>query len=213
MNPYGFDPFGGFPFRNDPFASMREMMNRSSFPQQSMDLPSLSMLPSPLHQHMEVPMMMSPFNMFGAAPNMHQEMHNMMYNFQQPQHNFSGVPGSSFQSFTSISYGNGSGQPRVYQSSSSTKVGYDGATETRKTEKDSHSGMQKIQIGHHIGDRGHIIEKSKNIHTGDHEETQEYVNIEEEDSSEFNKEWMQKIQPNNISPQTPSLKYLPETEE
>ena len=36
--------------------------------------------------------------------------------------------GSSYQSFTSISYGQGNGQPVVYQSSSSTKVGPNGVS-------------------------------------------------------------------------------------
>lgn len=30
-----------------------------------------------------------------------------------------------------------------------------------------------------VDDRGHVIEKSKNQRTGDQEETQEYINIEE----------------------------------
>jgi len=199
-HPFGYDPFSDFPFpSSDPFAQMREMMMQPMMPpmghhpqrQLSLTHPH-SMLNS--RSLMEPSMMMSPFGMFGGFHNMHQEMNNMMRNAQSAARgNPMPSAGSSYQSFTSISYGSGGGaQPHVYQSSSSTKLGPNGVRETRQTEKDSRSGVQKIQIGHHIGERGHIIGKSKNVRTGDQEETQEYVNIDEEQAPEFNQEWMQK---------------------
>uniref|UniRef100_F6Z8Y4 Myeloid leukemia factor n=1 Tax=Ciona intestinalis TaxID=7719 RepID=F6Z8Y4_CIOIN len=143
------------PFFGDPFADMHRMMNAS-------------MMGNPLHsrytaggrRHTEPTMMMSPFrgDMFGMRsmfPSMGMGMGmgmggmgNMMRNMELMSSDQ--IPGSSFQSsFTSISYGGG--EPKVYQSSSSTRVGPNGIKETRKTERNSETGHQKMAIGHHIG--------------------------------------------------------------
>jgi len=103
--------------------------------------------------------------------------------------------GTSFQSFSSVSYGSGGNQPHVYETSSSTQIGPNGVKETRKTEKDSRSGVQKIQVGHHIGERAHIVEKSNNLRTGDQEESQEYLNIDEDEAPAFNNEFMHRVNP------------------
>merc|ERR1719209_1613742 len=109
--------------------------------------------------------------------------------------NSGGGGGSSFSSsYTSISINGGpGGRPQVYQSSSSTTVGPNGVKETKRTEKDSRTGVQKIAIGHHIGDRAHIIEKTKNIHSGDNEESQEFINVDEDEAEQFNQEFKQRI--------------------
>jgi myeloid leukemia factor 1 len=57
---------------------------------------------------------------------------------QQTVMHFSSIPGEN-------------GQPLVYQASSSTKTGPGGIKETRKAERDSHSGVEKVSISHHIG--------------------------------------------------------------
>lgn len=36
-----------------------------------------------------------------------------------------------------------------------------------------------MEIGHHIGDRAHIIEKEQNLHTGDREEREDFINLDE----------------------------------
>lgn len=46
-----------------------------------------------------------------------------------------------------------------------------------------------MAIGHHIGDRAHIIEREHNVHSGDQEERQDFINIEEDDADDFNREW------------------------
>ena len=45
--------------------------------------------------------------------------------------------------------------------------------------RDSESGIEKMAIAHHIGERGHMIERSRNRRTGDSAENQEYINLEE----------------------------------
>lgn len=64
------------------------------------------------------------------------------------------------------------GRPQVYKATSSTKTGPGGIKETQKTVQDSRTGVKKMAIGHHIGDRAHIIEREQNVHTGDEEERQ-----------------------------------------
>jgi len=44
---------------------------------------------------------------------------------------------------------------------------------------DSRSGVKKIAIGHHIGERAHVLEREQNYHSGDREERQEFINLEE----------------------------------
>lgn len=49
-----------------------------------------------------------------------------------------------------------------------------------------------MAIGHHIGDRAHIIEREQNYRSGDQEERQDFINIEEDEAEQFNREWEQK---------------------
>lgn len=51
--------------------------------------------------------------------------------------------------------------------------------ETKKSVCDSRSGMKKIAIGHHIGERAHVLEREQNLHSGEREERQEFINLEE----------------------------------
>lgn len=45
--------------------------------------------------------------------------------------------------------------------------------------RDSESGLERMSIGHHIGERGHVMERSRNRLTGDREERQDFFNLEE----------------------------------
>lgn len=71
------------------------------------------------------------------------------------------------------------GRPQVYQATSSTKTGPGGIRETQKTVQDSRSGLKKMAIGHHIGERAHIIEREQNVRSGQQEERQDFINLEE----------------------------------
>lgn len=51
--------------------------------------------------------------------------------------------------------------------------------ETKKTVCDSRSGMKKMAIGHHIGERAHVLEHEQNLQSGEREERQEFINLEE----------------------------------
>ncbi|XP_050347826.1 myeloid leukemia factor isoform X4 [Nymphalis io] len=93
--------------------------------------------------------------------------------------------GSSFSSSTVVMSSGPSGSPQVFSSSSSMKIGPNGVKETRKTLQDSRTGLKKMSIGHHIGERAHVIEREQNVFSGDAEERQEFINLEEEEAEDF----------------------------
>ncbi|KAJ2940385.1 hypothetical protein O0L34_g62 [Tuta absoluta] len=99
---------------------------------------------------------------------------------------------SSFSSSTVVMSNGPGGKPQIYSSSSSTKVGPNGIKETRKTLQDSRTGTKKMSIGHHIGERAHVIEREQNVYSGDNEERQEFINIEEEEADDFDREFQVK---------------------
>lgn len=51
--------------------------------------------------------------------------------------------------------------------------------ETRRALRDSESGLEKMAIGHHIQDRGHVVEKKVNKKTGERELNQNFQNMDE----------------------------------
>lgn len=96
----------------------------------------------------------------------------------------------SFASTSVMTMTNGpDGRPQVYQESTSTRVAPGGVKETKKTVCDSRTGTKQMAIGHHIGDRAHILERKQDLRSGEEEENQEYINLEEEEAETFNKEW------------------------
>ncbi|XP_017010123.2 myeloid leukemia factor isoform X4 [Drosophila takahashii] len=99
-------------------------------------------------------------------------------------------PGASFCQSTVMTMSSGpDGRPQIYQASTSTKTGPGGVRETRKTVQDSRTGLKKMAIGHHIGERAHIIEKEQDMRSGQLEERQEFINLEEEEAEQFDREF------------------------
>lgn len=84
------------------------------------------------------------------------------------------------------------GRPQIYQATSSTKTGPGGIRETRRTVQDSMNGVKKMAIGHHIGDRAHIIEKEQDVRSGQLEERQEFINLDEDEAEDFDREFTTK---------------------
>ncbi|XP_052894465.1 myeloid leukemia factor [Anopheles moucheti] len=123
--------------------------------------------------------------------------HNAMMPFMPPTMNRLlnvGGPadGASFCSSSVISMTSGPNGPQVYQATSSTRTGPGGIKETRKTVQDSRTGTKKMAIGHHIGDRAHIIEREQNISTGLQEERQDFINLDDEEAEDFDREFQTK---------------------
>lgn len=102
------------------------------------------------------------------------------------------VDGASFCSSSVISMTSGPNGPQVYQATSSTRTGPGGIKETRKTVQDSRTGTKKMAIGHHIGERAHIIEREQNLSTGVQEERQDYINLDDEEAEDFDREFQTK---------------------
>lgn len=156
----------------------------------------------------------NPFGMMGAmggfddfenrALTHRHSMHNsLMSPFSMPlMPNFNRLLSGSLDSMNTGNYSSSStlismtsgpdGRPQVYKATSSTRIAPGGIKETQKTVTDSITGTKKMSIGHHIGDRAHIIEKGQNILTGDREEHEDLINIEEDEKDEFDTEWEHK---------------------
>lgn len=86
----------------------------------------------------------------------------------------------SFTSSSVMTMASGAdGRPQVYQETMSTRTAPGGVKETKKTVCDTRTGTKKMAIGHHIGDRAHIREREQNIHNGEQEEHEEFINLDE----------------------------------
>ncbi|XP_005111632.2 myeloid leukemia factor 1 [Aplysia californica] len=134
---------------------------------------------------------MDPFSHFDSMfSNMRSMMSEMHRAFEQPSRapNAQMYQQSSFMSYSSA----GSGTPQVYQASSSTRQGPGGVRETRRTVRDSETGLEKMAVGHHINDRGHVVERSRNARTGEAHENQELINLDEEEAAPFDQEYQEK---------------------
>ncbi|KAL4141807.1 hypothetical protein QTP88_004370 [Uroleucon formosanum] len=152
--------------------------------------------------------MMMPFGggMFGNFGSMMGNMNNPM-NMMVSGNNLGQSFSSSSSTFMSYSSNGPNGQPQIYKASTSTRTGPGGVKETKKAVSDSRTGVKKLAIGHHIGDRAHIVERQQNVYSGDQEENQEYINLDDDEAEEFNNEWRKKAQNLNSH----RSRYLPYT--
>ncbi|XP_031229909.1 myeloid leukemia factor 1 isoform X2 [Mastomys coucha] len=125
-------------------------------------------------------------------------MVNMRNGIQELQRNFGQLSmdpnGHSFCSSSVMTYSKvGDEPPKVFQASTQTRRAPGGVKETRKAMRDSDSGLERMAVGHHIHDRGHVIRKSKNNKTGDEEVNQEFINMNESDAYAFDDEWQNEV--------------------
>ncbi|TSL82549.1 Myeloid leukemia factor 2 [Bagarius yarrelli] len=165
----------------DPFAAHRRQM-RSVFGTFGFDpfplTPQIQSARSPLQVQPQVGAL-APFGMMGMGGgfvDMFGMMNGMMENM-------------SFSSSTVISYSSDSGAPKVYQQTREIRTAPGGIRETRQSLRDSESGLERMSIGHHIGDRAHVMERSRNAHTGDQEHRQDFINLEESEADAFDEEF------------------------
>ncbi|KAL3861203.1 hypothetical protein ACJMK2_007258 [Sinanodonta woodiana] len=133
------------------------------------------------------------FGMFDMFGNMGQRMQNIESNFEtmRADPNAHCYTQSSFMSYSNAEQGK---PPKVYQAMASTRTAPGGIKETRKAVRDSEKHLEKLAIGTHINDRARIIEKKKDTSTGDFQENQELVNLDEAEAPEFDREWQEKTQ-------------------
>ncbi|XP_067102200.1 myeloid leukemia factor 1 isoform X1 [Osmerus mordax] len=141
------------------------------------------------HRDMEV---RNPFNMFDSMMvGMRSRMEDMHRNFENlstdsNSHSFSS---SSVMTYSKV----GDEAPKVFQASSQTRRAPGGIKETRQAVRDSESGLEKMSIGHHIQDRGHVMEKKHNKKTGEKELNQDFENLDESEAQSFDEEWQREV--------------------
>jgi len=119
-------------------------------------------------------------------------------------------------SVTSYSLDPTTGRPQVYQAHSSAH-NYGGVRETRESVRDSRTGVEKMAIGHHIDERGHVIARERNAYSGQQEQTEEFINIEETEAPSFNQEWRRRAAAglyngHNSHHQQPAIQELSDSE-
>ncbi|CAF1023086.1 unnamed protein product [Rotaria sordida] len=102
------------------------------------------------------------------------------------------TPMHSFTSTTVMSYNGTDGTPKIYQESTSHSRGPGGLEETRQAIRDSERGINKVQIGHRIGDRKHVVEREMHVGTGQISENVELENLDEDETDNFKKEWRER---------------------
>jgi myeloid leukemia factor 1 len=168
----------GFDEMDDMYGRMDRMMNNMMNNMFGSDVFGFNQMMSPFS--------MNPFNRYmNANALMPQTMgfgHNL-YNNMTPDSSY--YCSSSVMSMSTDM----NGRPQIYEASSSTRSAPGGLRETHSSVRDSASGLQKMAIGRHIEDRGHVTERSRNNYTGEEEHNEEYINIEETDAPQFNEEW------------------------
>ncbi|XP_030634437.1 myeloid leukemia factor 1 [Chanos chanos] len=208
------DPF--FSSASDPFRAhsehMRQMMRSLSEPFAHSFMPSLtdgrdrgrrtdghsnSLALRNDHRDMGF---MGPFSMMdNMMLSMRSRMEDMHRNFE----NMSADSNThSFSSSSVMTYSKMGDEPaKVFQASSQTRRAPGGIKETRRSLRDSESGVEKMSIGHHIQDRGHVIEKKHNRKTGEREFNQDFQNMDETEAQAFDAEWQHKV--SRFQPSTP----------
>ncbi|XP_054904091.1 myeloid leukemia factor 2 [Poeciliopsis prolifica] len=177
------------PFMMDPFAAHRQQM-RTMFGPFAMDPFALAPQIQPHRAARRQAGPLAPFGMMGMGGGF-MDMFGMMGEMMGNMERMSGSPNcQTFSSSTVISYSSTDpGAPKVYQQTSQTRTGPGGLRETRQSMRDSESGLERLAIGHHIGERAHILERSRNRRTGDREERQDFINLDESEAAAFDEEW------------------------
>lgn len=183
-------------FLMDPFALHRQHMRRMFSGNFGMSpflsltdgsVPSLARSPAPRAMQAGA---LAPFGMMGMGGGF-MDMFGLMNDLMGGVEQMSNGTGNcqTFSSSTVISYSSDSVAPKVYQEMSQMRTAPGGIRETRRSMRDSDSGMEQMSIGHHIGERSHIMQRALNHRTGDREERQEFINMDENDAVDFNEEW------------------------
>ncbi|XP_063763684.1 myeloid leukemia factor 1 isoform X2 [Eleginops maclovinus] len=210
------------PFFSDPFRAhrdhMRQMMRSFSEPFGGHAMPSITdgrnqgrgMAEHPTSsvalrdEHRDISRSLMPFgsfdstgtamNPFGMFDNMMSNMKSRMEEMHRNENMSTDSNTHSFSSSSVMTYSkSGNEPPKVFQASSSTRRAPGGIKETRKAVKDSESGLEQMSIGHHIQDRGHVVEKKFNKKTGNKEFNQDFQNLDESEAETFDDEWQQEV--------------------
>ncbi|UJR17024.1 hypothetical protein I4U23_003922 [Adineta vaga] len=96
--------------------------------------------------------------------------------------------GVAFTSSTIMSIDNrDESKPKIFQAISEKLRGPEGLERTRKGLRDTERNIEKMEVAHRLGERGHRIIKRRDPSTGNLLENREFDRIENE--QEFQQEW------------------------
>lgn len=206
------------PFFSDPRDHMRMMNDMMSRHFQPFGHDLALQGRTPTNQRQLAPRSHDPFSMFGHMNSIMGNVRSMFDEMDRQMRDPRRGGGAMYQQSTVMTFSNdGLGAPKVYQATSSTRTGPGGVRETRKSVRDSSKGVEKMSIGHHIGDRSHVIQRQKNTRTGDLEESKDFVNLDEDEAPEFEREFREKAHGNSRHQHSvrsnryghPALEYTP----
>ncbi|CAF0980866.1 unnamed protein product [Adineta ricciae] len=84
------------------------------------------------------------------------------------------------------------GKPRVIQAACDQFRGPDGLERTRKAVRDTGRGIEKAEISHRLGQRGHKITKERDPKSGKLLENREVEHVDDE--NQFEREWLSRAE-------------------
>jgi hypothetical protein len=136
-------------------------------------------------------------NPFAFMRNVMNNMEQMMSHMETTMNsnNFSGKNGQgvSFSSSTVMSMDNrNGGQPRIFQATSEKLRGPEGLERTRKAVRDTSRNLEKMEVAHRLGERGHRIIKERDPTSGHLLENRELEHIDDE--NQFEREWFSRAE-------------------
>jgi len=135
------------------------------------------------------------YNPFRNMSTMMRDIQNMFGSMSSRSMNEGqvGENGAMYSSSTFMSYNNADGgEPKIYQATRAERRGPGGLRETRKSERCTETGIDKMAVGRHIHDRGHVMTKQRDRRTGHMDEHQDFQNIRENELDSFDSEWNEK---------------------
>lgn len=103
------------------------------------------------------------------------------------------VFGMSAMNVTQISCGP-DGRPHIVQTHNERRMGPGGIFQTKKALRDPERGIEKMQVGYFIGDRGEIIERRLDPSTGQYQQEIQRYGMPTNESS-FTPSWRNQAQP------------------
>lgn len=91
-------------------------------------------------------------------------------------------------------------EPKEFEAISETTEGPGGVKQTLNRERNSVTGQDRMQAGRYIDNRGHTVEKTKDMRSQDVKVDHDYFNMDSKDTDAFHVEWKQRqpMQPQPI---------------
>ncbi|CAF1070934.1 unnamed protein product [Rotaria sordida] len=178
------------PFRNDPFFSGIDIPQSLALEHgPRYDNRDRQLTQRQQNNNRELDIFGNPFAyMQNVMDNMHQMMSQMETRINSNDFSGPNSYGVSYSSSSAMSMDRShGGQPRIIQAASEKLRGPEGFSRTRKAVRDTGRNLEKMEIAHRLGERGHRILKERDPSTGQLLENREFDHIDDE--NKFEREW------------------------